>query len=354
MSKINNFSIQEKLAEMRKKRHLSQIEVAKLMTEAGLPTGNKSVSSWEKGLATPNASQFLTLCKIYECHDIYRAFIDEGFIDEGFIDEKIIDKDFIDKYDNPDQNSINQNSIEHNDIENNSAKQDYTKQNASERDNKDRNIQAMYDALSLLNENGIQKVLEFISILKETTSFTAVSETTSFTTTSETTSFTTTSDISSSDISSSGAPETTSRIMDTESASERMASERIIDFPGASSVQQIPVYELPASAGTGEFLDNDYYMMVELSDAVPDGADFGIRIHGDSMMPRFQNGQTVWVRRTSELQSGDIGIFYLDGEAYCKQLKTDNHSTMLVSLNPKYAPIHITDTSDFRIYGKVL
>ena len=94
--------------------------------------------------------------------------------------------------------------------------------------------------------------------------------------------------------------------------------------------------------------------MVELSDAVPDGADFGIRIHGDSMMPRFQNGQTVWVRRTSELQSGDIGIFYLDGEAYCKQLKTDNHSTMLVSLNPKYAPIHITDTSDFRIYGKVL
>ena len=185
MSKINNFSIQEKLAEMRKKRHLSQIEVAKLMTEAGLPTGNKSVSSWEKGLATPNASQFLTLCKIYECHDIYREFIDEGFID----------KDFIDKYDNPDQNSINQYSIEHNDIKNNSAKQDYTKQNASERDNKDRNIQAMYDALSLLNENGIQKVLEFISILKETTSFTAVSETTSFTTTS---------DISSSDISSSG------------------------------------------------------------------------------------------------------------------------------------------------------
>ena len=195
MSKINNFSIQEKLAEMRKKRHLSQIEVAKLMTEAGLPTGNKSVSSWEKGLATPNASQFLTLCKIYECHDIYRAFIDEGFIDEKIIDKKFIDKDFINKYDNPDQNSINQNSInqnsinqnsiEHNDIENNSAKQDYTKQNASERDNKDRNIQAMYDALSLLNENGIQKVLEFISILKETTSFTAVSETTSFTTTSD-------------------------------------------------------------------------------------------------------------------------------------------------------------------------
>ena len=125
MSKINNFSIQEKLAEMRKKRHLSQIEVAKLMTEAGLPTGNKSVSSWEKGLATPNASQFLTLCKIYECHDIYRAFIDEGFIDEkiidkNFIDKKFIDKDFIDKYDNPDQNSINQNSINQNSINQNS------------------------------------------------------------------------------------------------------------------------------------------------------------------------------------------------------------------------------------------
>jgi len=44
--------------------------------------------------------------------------------------------------------------------------------------------------------------------------------------------------------------------------------------------------------------------MIEVGNEVAPEADFGIRIHGDSMEPRYINGQIVWVQQTEELESG--------------------------------------------------
>ena len=60
------------------------------------------------------------------------------------------------------------------------------------------------------------------------------------------------------------------------------------------------------------------------------------------MEPRYINGQIVWVQQTEELESGEIGIFYLDGNAYCKKLDCSRTGTFLVSLNQKFDPIQIT------------
>ena len=114
------------------------------------------------------------------------------------------------------------------------------------------------------------------------------------------------------------------------------------------------MFTLPASAGTGEFLDSDDSEIIEVGDEVPTDADFGIRIHGDSMEPQFINGQIVWVKQTSELYSGDIGIFYLNGDAYCKKLAQEKNKTYLVSLNQKYEPIEINRDSNFEVFGKVI
>ena len=46
--------------------------------------------------------------------------------------------------------------------------------------------------------------------------------------------------------------------------------------------------------------------------SVPAGAEFGIYVSGDSMEPRYHNGQIVWVKRCEELKCGDIGIFVYD------------------------------------------
>ena len=52
-------------------------------------------------------------------------------------------------------------------------------------------------------------------------------------------------------------------------------------------LRSIPLFVLPASAGTGHFLDGDNYEMIEVGNDVPENADFGIRVSGDSMTPRF-------------------------------------------------------------------
>ena len=36
------------------------------------------------------------------------------------------------------------------------------------------------------------------------------------------------------------------------------------------------------------------------------------------MEPLYPNGQTIWVHQQETLEDGEIGIFFLDGEAYVK------------------------------------
>ena len=116
--------------------------------------------------------------------------------------------------------------------------------------------------------------------------------------------------------------------------------------------RQIKLFLLPASAGTGDFLDSDDYEMISVGEEVPKNADFGIRIHGDSMEPQFVNNQVVWVQQTKELYTGEIGIFYQDGMAYCKKLLNDHGEKFLLSLNPAYNPIPINET--LQIFGRVV
>ena len=67
-------------------------------------------------------------------------------------------------------------------------------------------------------------------------------------------------------------------------------------------LRSLPLYSLAVSAGTGQFLDGEDYEMVEVGAEVPEGANFGVRVAGDSMEPRFHNGQTVWVRQQRSRQ----------------------------------------------------
>ncbi len=118
--------------------------------------------------------------------------------------------------------------------------------------------------------------------------------------------------------------------------------------------RSIRLFDIPASAGTGSFLDSDDFTMLEVGEEVPAEADFGIRISGDSMEPQFINGQIVWIHQQDTLADSEIGIFYLDGDAYCKKLKDDTDGLFLVSLNKKYTPIPIKAETNFKVFGKVV
>lgn len=116
----------------------------------------------------------------------------------------------------------------------------------------------------------------------------------------------------------------------------------------------LPLYALPVSAGTGQLLDGEDYEMVEVGAEVPDGAHFGVRVAGDSMEPRFHDGQLVWVRQQRSLMTGEIGIFLYDGCAYLKQLVALRDSMALRSINPAYEDIVISPELSLRVLGKVL
>ena len=114
-------------------------------------------------------------------------------------------------------------------------------------------------------------------------------------------------------------------------------------------------FQLPVSAGTGVFLDSEAYDEIEVGDEVPSGADFGVTISGDSMEPRFVNGQTVWVHAQDTLNDGEIGIFFHNGESFIKKLGHDGQDTLLISLNhEKYAPRKICAGDEFKVFGKVV
>ena len=120
------------------------------------------------------------------------------------------------------------------------------------------------------------------------------------------------------------------------------------------TLRLLPVYLQPASAGTGQWLDDDAQEMTEVDESVPAKAEFGVRIAGDSMEPRFVNGQTVWVKAAQDANNGDIVLCTLNDQGYCKKLHKDENGIALISLNKKYAPIPVREEDEFRIAGIVV
>lgn len=117
-----------------------------------------------------------------------------------------------------------------------------------------------------------------------------------------------------------------------------------------TKVRTFRLYDMPVSAGTGSYLDSDKYEEMSADDLIPDGMDYAVRVRGDSMAPKFYDSQVLFIRKQETLKDGEIGIFALNGEAYVKKLLGGK----LVSINPKYKPIILRESDDFRVFGKVI
>lgn len=121
---------------------------------------------------------------------------------------------------------------------------------------------------------------------------------------------------------------------------------------------EFDVYDEAAAAGLGNYLTETPPSHREQfpSPLVPKGAEFCIRISGDSMEPYIHDGGTVFVHQCVSIDSGKVGIFVLNGASFCKQLVVDRdkNQVRLRSLNPKYEDIIITAADDLRTIGQVL
>jgi len=229
-------NIGQVIAQNRKSKGLSQIDVAKELGRFDIHVGNAAISAWEKGINMPTANQFLALCQILEINDIYTEFIGE----------------------NPN------------------------------------------DPFRNLNDDGIIKVYDYIELLE---------------------------------------------------ASGKYDKKPSKVIPMEGRIMKIALTS--ASAGTGNFLDDENFDVIEIFDHVPGKASFGVHLDGDSMEPRFKDEQLVWIEQTDCLESGDLGLFFLDGLTYFKKFVKKETGTFLVSLNAKYKPIEVGEYSTFKIFGRL-
>lgn len=134
--------------------------------------------------------------------------------------------------------------------------------------------------------------------------------------------------------------------------------------------RDMPISDLPVSAGTGTFLNESGFEMVSFPvNSIPEGAEFGVRVSGDSMEPVYHDGQIVWVQQCETLRVGEVGVMIYDGQGYIKvyseqepddpevYLGIDGVQRMqpvLVSYNKAYAPRIVSPELEFRIIGRVL
>lgn len=119
----------------------------------------------------------------------------------------------------------------------------------------------------------------------------------------------------------------------------------------------IDTYPQPVSAGKGNiYIDDNPVPKLYPATPTSSKADYCARISGDSMYPDYLDGDFVYVDKTKELNNDDIGIFFYDGEAYCKKYYEDKNIKKLISLNPdqeRYSPI-VIENDRFEVQGRVI
>lgn len=143
------------------------------------------------------------------------------------------------------------------------------------------------------------------------------------------------------------------KVMDYIHLLEKSGEYKTADIIPIHILRERKVFYTTVSAGTGSFLDGEDYKMYTSPD-IPEEASFGVYVSGDSMEPRYHNEELIWIEQTEQLEDGEIGIFYLDGNAYVKKFQNNENGTYLVSLNKKYNPIPVTENNSFKIFGRVL
>lgn len=89
------------------------------------------------------------------------------------------------------------------------------------------------------------------------------------------------------------------------------------------------------------------------------GEFFGLQVKGNSMEPRFIEGDVVIVKKQPDVESGEVGIVLVDGvDATIKRIVKHDNGMSLIALNSTYPPKFYTHEEiaelPVEILGKVV
>jgi phage repressor protein C with HTH and peptisase S24 domain/DNA-binding Xre family transcriptional regulator len=113
----------------------------------------------------------------------------------------------------------------------------------------------------------------------------------------------------------------------------------------------ILLYNLPVSAGPGVYLDDELAEQISIPmNEKTESVSFALRISGNSMEPKYHDGDVVLVENTESVNVGELGIFVVDGNGYFKKYGGDR----LISLNEEYGDILLKDYVESVCCGRVV
>ncbi|GMA70722.1 helix-turn-helix domain-containing protein [Leuconostoc litchii] len=153
------------------------------------------------------------------------------------------------------------------------------------------------------------------------------------------------------------------RIYNVSNKLNKNRQEKVYDFAKQQYNEQNNIVELPlikeveisgaVSAGTGEYLGDGHKEIVSYNGDVP-VHDFAVVVNGDSMLPLFDDKQIIFVKKTTEVRSGQIVIADYDQQAFVKKYVSDESGSRFVSLNKKYDDMTIDENHESSIFGVVV
>lgn len=107
---------------------------------------------------------------------------------------------------------------------------------------------------------------------------------------------------------------------------------RMVDLPLVSAV--------PAGKVATMFHPDyvDHYVTVN---DVKDPQAFALRVKGNSMAPRIEDGDVVVISPQHEVHNGDVCVVRVDGEDTLKKVKFEGNYIHLIPLNPDFEPVTV-------------
>ena len=118
----------------------------------------------------------------------------------------------------------------------------------------------------------------------------------------------------------------------------------------------IPFFTSPVRAGFPSPAENYIEQVCDLNDLciTNEAATYFVRADGDSMIgDRIAAGDVLIVDCSREAVDGKIVVVWLNGEHTVKRIHYTTPLIVLMPSNPKYTPIYVQPTDDFRIFGVV-
>lgn len=122
---------------------------------------------------------------------------------------------------------------------------------------------------------------------------------------------------------------------------------------------KIPVVSFASAGEAVNFTDQGYpqgggMYFIDRPANFSDPNGFGIEVSGDSMVPKYEDGQVVLVDTRKCPQSGDYAVVGLmNGDKYIKRYREAQGVVILESVNPLYEPI-VVQKDEIRFAYKIV